>query len=55
MALMKPTEKPKGTVYEFVGTVKLVMSGRMGHTVRVLPKHSDLDNPLKLGLVLWAK
>jgi starch phosphorylase len=55
VALMKPTEKPKGSVYEFVGVNKLVMSGRLGHTVRVLPKHEDLENPLKLGLILWAK
>ena len=55
VALMKSSGNPKGTVYEFVGVNKLVMSGRLGHTVRVLPHHADLDNPLKLGLVLWAK
>jgi starch phosphorylase len=55
VALMKPTEKPKGSVYEFVAVNKLLMSGRLGHTVRVLPRHEDLENPLKLGLVLWAK
>jgi starch phosphorylase len=55
VALMKPTGSPKGSVYEFVGVNKLVMSGRLGHTVRILPHHADLDNPLKLGLVLWAK
>jgi starch phosphorylase len=54
IALMKPAPKPKGTVYEFVGVNNLVMSGRLGHTVRVLPRHADLENPLKLGLVLWA-
>jgi starch phosphorylase len=55
VALMKPSENPKGSVFEFVGVNKLAMSGRMGHTVRVLPKHDDLDNPHKLGLVHWAK
>ena len=55
VALMKPGEKGKGSVFEFTGVNKLVMSGRMGHTVRILPKHDDLDNPHKLGLVLWAK
>jgi starch phosphorylase len=55
VALMKPVEKPKGTVYEFIGVNKLLMSGRLGHTVRVLPRHEDLDNPLKLGLILWAR
>lgn len=55
VALMKPGEKAKGSVFEFAGVNKLAMSGRMGHTVRILPKHEDLDNPHKLGLVLWAK
>ncbi len=55
VALMKPAEKPKGSVYEFAAVNKLLMSGRLGHTVRVLPRHEDLENPLKLGLVLWAK
>ena len=55
VALMKPLEKPKGSVYEFAAVNKLLMSGRLGHTVRVLPHHEDLENPLKLGLVLWAK
>ena len=55
VALMKASEKPKGTVFEFVAVNKLLMSGRLGHTVRVLPHHQDLENPLKLGFVLWAK
>ena len=55
VALMKPAGKAKGSVIEFAGIVKLALSGRMGHTVRVIPKHDDLDNPLKLGLVHWAK
>lgn len=55
VALMRPGQKPKGTTYEFVGVNKLDMSGRVGHTVRVLPHHEDLENPLKLGLILWAR
>ncbi|MEK6756169.1 MAG: alpha-glucan family phosphorylase [Bacteroidota bacterium] len=54
VVLMKPADKPKGTVYEFVGVNKLEMSGRLGHTVRILPRHEDLDNPYKMGLILWA-
>ncbi|MBM4161456.1 MAG: glycosyltransferase family 1 protein [Ignavibacteria bacterium] len=54
LALMKPGDKPKGTVYEYVGVNKLDTSGRLGHTIHVLPRHEDLDNPYKLGLVLWA-
>jgi hypothetical protein len=52
---MKPHDKPKGTVYEYVGVKALETSGRLGHTVRVLPRHEDLDNPYKLGLVVWAQ
>ncbi len=55
IVLMKPTDKPKGTMYEFVGVKTLETSGRLGHTVRILPKHEDLDNPYKLGLVVWAQ
>jgi starch phosphorylase len=55
IVLMKPHDKPKGTVYEFVGVKTLETSGRLGHTVRILPKHEDLDNPYKLGLVVWAQ
>ena len=55
VVLMKAKDKPSGSVYDFIGTNKLEMSGRLGHTVRVLPHHEDLENPLKLGLILWAK
>jgi glycogen phosphorylase len=55
VVLMKPSDKPAGSVYDFIGTNKLEMSGRLGHTVRVLPHHENLENPLKLGLVIWAK
>lgn len=55
VVLMKPQDKPEGSVYDFVGTNKLEMSGRLGHTVRVLPHHEDLENPLKLALILWAR
>jgi starch phosphorylase len=40
---------------EFVGTIKLEASGRIGHTVRVLPKHPDIDNAFREGLILWAQ
>ena len=51
---MTPSGKPKGTVYEFLGTIRSESSGRHGYTIRVLPKHKDIDNPSKQGLVLWA-
>jgi starch phosphorylase len=46
--------KPKGRVFEFLSTIKSESSGRQGYTVRILPHHPDIDNPLKQGLVLWA-
>ncbi len=51
---MTPFGKPKGTVFEFVGTIKSDSSGRHGYTIRVLPRNQDIDNPSKQGLVLWA-
>jgi starch phosphorylase len=51
---MNALAKPKGTIYEFVGTIKSDSSGRLGFTVRILPYHRDIDNPRKQGLVLWA-
>jgi starch phosphorylase len=55
VVLMKPNEQATGSVTDFHGVNKLEMSGRVGHTVRVLPHHKHLENPFKLGLVLWAK
>jgi starch phosphorylase len=54
LVLMKPGDKPKGSVFEYTGTIILDTSGRLGHTVRILPKNGDLDNPYKPGLILWA-
>ena len=51
---MKFDKKTTDGTYEFIGTIKLATSGRMGHTVRVLPKHSDIDSPCREGLILWA-
>jgi starch phosphorylase len=52
---MQYSGKTDQGLHEFIGTVKLETSGRMGHTVRVLPKHSDIDNPFHEGLILWAQ
>lgn len=52
--LMEASGKRDGKLHEFVGTVTLEKSGRMGHTLRILPRHPDLDNPYKPGLVHWA-
>ncbi|MGB2869238.1 MAG: alpha-glucan family phosphorylase [Bacteroidota bacterium] len=54
LILMKPADGSKGSVYEFIGTIALEKSGRLGHTIRILPRHTDLDNPFKPGLIHWA-
>ena len=54
LVLMKTTGKAHGSTHEYVGTIALDTSGRLGHTVRILPKNADLDNPYKPGLILWA-
>lgn len=54
LLLMKPDGAPKSTQHEFSGTITLQTSGRLGHTIRVLPRNENLDNPYKLGLILWA-
>ena len=38
----------------FNGVVKIEDSGRFGYTVRVIPSHPLLGNPLRMGLVKWA-
>jgi starch phosphorylase len=44
---------PGGTVYEFSGGIQAHTSGRHGYTIRVLPRADDLDNPRRMGLILW--
>ena len=51
---MQLLKKTTDDTHEFVGTIKLETSGRMGHTIRVLPKHPDIDSPFREGLILWA-
>ena len=48
---MVASGKPKGRVCEFLSTIRSESSGRQGYTVRILPHHPDIDNPLKQGLV----
>ncbi len=51
---VNPTGRLDGSRHEFVGVISLQSSGRHGYTVRVLPRHDDLGDPFKQGLVLWA-
>ena len=43
---------PAGLVYE--ATAELGTPGRMGATVRILPRHPMLHSAVDLGLVEWA-
>jgi len=51
------TMEPKvnGDLAEFRGTIRLADSGNFGYTVRIIPSHPLLGNPLRLGLVKWAQ
>ena len=41
--------------YHFVGTFTCAAAGSHGYTLRVVPSHPDLQNPLEMGLVHWAR
>jgi starch phosphorylase len=49
----KGHEKSDG-VYIFEGTIPCASSGLYGYSVRVLPKHEDLDTPFIMNLITWA-
>ena len=38
----------------FSGEIPCQTTGQYGFTLRVLPRHADLGNPLAAGLILWA-
>ena len=38
----------------FEGTYLVGEAGPYGVTVRAIPQHADLINPMELGLVAWA-
>jgi len=54
-APMQYLKQAENGSHEFTGTIKLEASGRIGHTVRVLPRHPDIDNPFREGLIHWAQ
>ncbi|MFC2076669.1 alpha-glucan family phosphorylase [candidate division KSB1 bacterium] len=43
-----------GGTHRFAGVIRPKNTGLGGFTLRILPKHSDLANPLRFGLVHWA-
>ncbi|HOC92300.1 MAG TPA: alpha-glucan family phosphorylase [bacterium] len=52
------TLQPAGTTGDgatvFKGDITAVNSGRHGHTLRVIPTNKSLQDPFKMGLILWA-
>jgi len=54
LALMKASGNKKGARTEYTGTITMETSGRLGHTIRILPRNESIDNPNKPGLVVWA-
>ncbi|MHB1416162.1 MAG: alpha-glucan family phosphorylase, partial [Chloroflexota bacterium] len=41
--------------FMFVGQIPCNTTGQYGFTLRVLPKHEDMGNPLESGLITWAE
>jgi starch phosphorylase len=48
------SEKREGKSCLFSGAIRYFRSGRHGFTVRVLPHHDDLSDPLETRLIHWA-
>jgi len=44
-----------GNVHEFYATLSYPTTGKRGFTIRVLPHHEDLANPIFTGLITWAR
>jgi len=38
----------------FQGKMKCTTSGRLGNTIRVMPRHQVLLDPFKMGLIIWG-
>ena len=44
----------KRNVHEFYATLRYTTTGRRGISVRLLPRHDDLANPIMTNLITWA-
>lgn len=51
---LKPEASRNGPVVLYTGTVPCRASGQFGYTVRVLPKHPNLQHAFEPGLVTWG-
>ncbi|MDA8285243.1 MAG: alpha-glucan family phosphorylase, partial [Actinomycetota bacterium] len=43
-----------GGVWRYSGSFTCDRAGRHGYTVRIIPSHADLSDPMELGCVTWA-
>ncbi len=48
-------EKVIGNVHEFMAQLRYANTGKRGLTIRVLPNHEDLPDPIQPGLIAWAQ
>ncbi|MGE0597912.1 MAG: alpha-glucan family phosphorylase [Dehalococcoidia bacterium] len=51
--LLLTETSPEGELL-YSGSAPIVSGGRKGYTIRILPSHPHLHDPLSTGLVLWA-
>jgi starch phosphorylase len=54
VSAMTPASRPEGGVWPYEGAITCRSSGQHGYTVRVLPKHADLQHPYEPGLLTWG-
>ncbi len=52
-AISMQLDKSSGNMHSFCATFKLNSTGQHGYSVRVVPNHDLISNPLQLGLIKW--
>ena len=53
-AATDPTPASDGGAARYVGRFECDHPGRYGFTVRIVPAHPDVGNPVELGRIAWA-
>ncbi len=53
MTLTGSSDRGEGW-FEYAVAIESTITGQHGYTVRMIPRHPDLANPLQLGLITWA-
>jgi starch phosphorylase len=53
-AVTDPTPASDGSALRYAGSFTCDRAGRYGFTVRVVPSHPDLANPVELGRIAWG-